>query len=450
MKRRKKIWIKGICVEKLFDLYDYEIPGKEDPKNIEKVLILYGDNGSGKTTILRLIFHLLACERTEGHKTFVAKTKFKRLIMKFSNGFKVVADHKGEKLLGTFVMELWKTEERIASTEFLADAENSIKSGGPNEEENDKFLDTLRNLGLTLYLLGDDRTVRVTNPHKAQRQMYRRRAVEEESTISTWQALAMKSGEELDPEQISVRLLEDSMQRLRGWIRNHVMRGSTRGESNVNVIFSDIIEKIASEQRRGPRKKATRREYLVERINKIEQRNKEFSRFGLTSSFNGKKLMDAIDKASTTKFKSIRPIIVPYLYSHEAKLNALDHIQGIIEKFVNTINSFMVDKSISFHVRGGFKIMSRNKEDLSPRMLSSGERHLLLLFCNAITALDEQSIFIIDEPEISLNIKWQRNLISSLLDCIKDSAVQYVFASHSMQILAQHEDKVVKLVSKKG
>lgn len=109
----------------------------------------------------------------------------------------------------------------------------------------------------------------------------------------------------------------------------------------------------------------------------------------------------------------------------------------------------MVDKSISFHVRLGFKIMSRNREDLSPRMLSSGERHLLLLFCNAITALDDQSIFIIDEPEISLNIKWQRKLITSLLDFVKDSAVQYVFASHSMQILAQHEDKVVKLVSKK-
>ncbi|MBW8039314.1 MAG: ATP-binding protein [Planctomycetes bacterium] len=444
MKRGKKIRIEGIYVEKLFGLYDYEIPGNEDPKNIEKVLILYGDNGSGKTTILRLIFHLLACEYAEGHKTFVSQTKFKRFIMKFSNKYKVVAKRKGDKLLGTFLLELWKAEKRIASTEFLVDAENITKSGSPNEEENNKFLDTLRSLGLTLYLLGDDRTVHVTNPHGAQRQMYRRRAMEERSTVSTWES----SGQELDPEQISIRLLEESMQRLRGWIRNHVMHGSTRGESDVNVIFSDIIENIASEQRRGPRKKATRREYVVERINKIEQRNKEFSKFGLTPSFNGKKLMDAIDKASN-KFKSIRPIIVPYLDSHEAKLNALDDIQCTIEKFVYTINSFMVDKSISFRVRRGFTILSRNREVLSPRMLSSGERHLLLLFCNAITALDEQSIFIIDEPEISLNIKWQRNLITSLLDFVKDSAVQYVFASHSMQILAQHEDKVVKLVSTK-
>lgn len=443
MTRGRKIGIEQISVEKLFGLYDYEIPGNGAVKNIEKILILYGDNGSGKTTILRLIFHLLACERTEGHKTFVAKTKFKRLVMKFSNEYKVVADRKADNLLGTFMMQLWKAEERIASTEFLADAENSVKSGGPNDEENDKFLQALRELDLTLYLLGDDRTVRVTSPHREERQMYRRRVMDEESR-SFW-TLAMRSTEDLDPEQISIRLLEESMQRLRGWIRNRVMRGSTRGESNVNVIFSDIIGKIASEQKRGPRKKATRREYLVERINEIEKRNKEFSKFALTPSFNGQKLLDSISRASSDKFKYIRPIIVPYLDSHEAKLDALDSIQGTIQKFVNTINSFMVDKSISFHARLGFKIMSRNREDLWPRMLSSGERHLLLLFSNAITALGEQSIFIIDEPEISLNVKWQRKLISSLLDCVKDGAVQYVFASHSIEILAEHGDKVVKL-----
>jgi energy-coupling factor transporter ATP-binding protein EcfA2 len=449
MKSSKKIGIVNICVEKLFGLYDYEIPGKEDPKNIERVLILYGDNGSGKTTILRLIFHLLACEYGERHKTFVGQTKFKRLVIKFSNKYKVIADRKGDQLIGTFGMELCKGEKRIASTEFLADADNSIGAGGPNEEENKKFLNTMRNLSLTLYLLGDDRTVNVTNPHKTQRQMYRRRVVEEESDLSDLRTFDIRSVRRLDPEQISIGLLEESIQRLRGWIRNHLIHGSTRGESDVNEIFSDIIEKIASKRKRGPRKKATRREYLVMRIKKIEQRNKEFSRFGLTPSFKGQKLLDAINTATSDKYKSIPPIIIPYLDSFEAKLNALDDVQGSVEKFIGTINSFIVDKSISFNVRKGFKIMSLNREDLSPRMLSSGERHLLLLFCNAITALDEQSIFIIDEPEISLNIKWQRNLISSLLDCAKNSAVQYVFASHSIQILAQHDDKVVKLVSKK-
>jgi len=188
---------------------------------------------------------------------------------------------------------------------------------------------------------------------------------------------------------------------------------------------------------------------LVERIKRIEKRNKDFSKYGLSPSFNGQKLLDAIDKASTDKFKNIRPIIVPYLDSIEAKLDALDEIQVTIERFISTINSFMVDKSVTFSIRRDFNIISRNKQILLPSMLSSGERHLLLLFCNAVTALDEQSIFIIDEPEISLNVKWQRNLITSLVDLARGSSVQYLFASHSFEILAQHRDNVVKLVSKK-
>ncbi len=141
---------------------------------------------------------------------------------------------------------------------------------------------------------------------------------------------------------------------------------------------------------------------------------------------------------------------MPYLDSFEAKLDALDKIYTSLKIFVDTINSFMVDKMIVFNMGRGFKIYSRNKEELSPAMLSSGERHLLLLFCNAIITLKAQSIFIIDEPEISLNIKWQRKLISSLLNLTRNNPIQYIFASHSLEILSQHLDKVVKLENKKS
>jgi hypothetical protein len=275
--------------------------------------------------------------------------------------------------------------------------------------------------------------------------MFRRGVLEEGATVGSWPTVRVGGEERADPEQISIMLLEESMRRLRGWIRNRVMRGATRGESDVNVIFAEIVDKIAGERKKEPRKRAIRREHIVQRIGTIEERNRQFSRFGLTPAFKGERLMGAIEKASSNKFRSIHPIMVPYLDSFEAKLNALDDIQDIIQRFVSTINSFLVDKTVSFHVGRGFKIEARGREELSPGMLSSGERHLLLLFSNALTGLDQQSIFIIDEPEISLNIKWQRKLVSSLIECSREGLVQYVFASHSMEILAQHMDKVVKL-----
>jgi predicted ATP-dependent endonuclease of OLD family len=306
----------------------------------------------------------------------------------------------------------------------------------------------MEKLNLTLYLLADDRTVHVTS---AARQIprYMSPMVAEEEVQSAISSEEPRRWEVIrpDPEQISIRLLEDSIRRLNRWVRNRVMQGSRRGDSDVNVIFSDIIEKFAKSVSSGRRRRATKREDLVNRINAIEQRNREYSSHGLTSPFNGQKLLYAINKASSNKFKSITPIISPYLDGLEARLQALSEIKETVEQLLKTINAFMTNKEVSFNISRarGFQIRSSTREELEPRMLSSGERHLLLLFCNTVTALDTQSIFIIDEPEISLNVKWQRNLINSLLACAKWGRVQYIFASHSVEILSQHMDKVVKL-----
>jgi len=75
--------------------------------------------------------------------------------------------------------------------------------------------------------------------------------------------------------------------------------------------------------------------------------------------------------------------------------------------------------------------------------LSSGEQQLLLLFCNTLVSRARPSIFIIDEPEISLNVKWQRKLVQNLLDVSQGGNTQFIFASHSIELLTQHRDKVV-------
>ena len=42
-----------ITVEKLFGQFTYELPTKDDFSDISNLFILYGDNGSGKTTGIR-------------------------------------------------------------------------------------------------------------------------------------------------------------------------------------------------------------------------------------------------------------------------------------------------------------------------------------------------------------------------------------------------------------
>ena len=57
---------------------------------------------------------------------------------------------------------------------------------------------------------------------------------------------------------------------------------------------------------------------------------------------------------------------------------------------------------------------------------------------------DMPSIFIIDEPELSLNIKWQRKLVHALNALVQGKSNQFLFATHSMEIIPQHRRAVVQ------
>jgi ABC-type sulfate/molybdate transport systems ATPase subunit len=57
---------------------------------------------------------------------------------------------------------------------------------------------------------------------------------------------------------------------------------------------------------------------------------------------------------------------------------------------------------------------------------------------------DRKSVLLIDEPELSLNIKWQRKLIQALRDIVPQKKVQFVFVTHSIEFLSEYVDNVVK------
>jgi len=61
-------------IERLFGRYSYVLPASEF--GIYSPFILYGDNGTGKTTLLKLLFHILSPKQKHGHRRFIAQTPF--------------------------------------------------------------------------------------------------------------------------------------------------------------------------------------------------------------------------------------------------------------------------------------------------------------------------------------------------------------------------------------
>src|SRR3989338_4384843 len=97
---KKTIYITCIDIKNLFGQYNYhlKIP-RYGNNNISKIGIIYGDNGTGKTTILNLLFHLLSTGRKHGHRSAIAKIPFSCFVVTFSNGTKLSAFREGKNLL---------------------------------------------------------------------------------------------------------------------------------------------------------------------------------------------------------------------------------------------------------------------------------------------------------------------------------------------------------------
>ena len=229
--------------------------------------------------------------------------------------------------------------------------------------------------------------------------------------------------------------------------RAQAFKGSNTGQQNVNSIYTDIAKHIADTPESVSDDIQDKVDELIVKLKELSRKSALYAQFGLMSELHVDKMTASMASSPSPESRTIMyNVIRPYVRSIEAQLKALEGVHDLINTFVRNLNKFFAgSKSVSFDLRAGFTILSSTEEPLDFAMLSSGEKQLLLLLCNTLAARDRASILIIDEPEISLNIKWQRRLIQALLDCIKGSNVQLIFATHSIELLAQHKNHVVRL-----
>lgn len=119
--------------------------------------------------------------------------------------------------------------------------------------------------------------------------------------------------------------------------------------------------------------------------------------------------------------------------------------------FERILSDMLVNKSLVFNSRNQPVIKRETsnqwpKADYPPielKSLSSGEKQLFIIFGSALVQEDKDFIFLADEPELSLHIEWQRDLVSNLKELNKNS--QIVFATHSPDIVAQFSDHVIRM-----
>lgn len=115
-------------------------------------------------------------------------------------------------------------------------------------------------------------------------------------------------------------------------------------------------------------------------------------------------------------------------------------------RFVDSVNSFFDEahKKIKVAENGDIKIMIEGtKKTNSIYELSSGEKQLIIIFAHVAfhkkLTPNTAPIFIIDEPELSLHISWQEKFVDALLQANPDT--QFIMATHAPAIIAKVERK---------
>jgi len=416
-----------IEVEQLFGRYSYVLPPSELNLNtIYSPFILYGDNGSGKTTLLKLLFHVLSPQKKHEHHRFIAKTPFASFAVFLADGKHILVNRKAGVLFGAFKLQLFQETKLIAQA--------TVETYSQKLTQLDNFYNKLSNLQLNIFFIGDNRII--------------------ESDLFDGEESDINSLED-DPKIIFQRLLRNeipntdrdsslkrTLQRFEEWVRQQVINGTHQGATNVNSIYEEIAAQIISAD-----KELDSTEELIAKLKNLETRSQPFYHFGLIEALDIQKLINTLQNSRTTQSITWK-VLKPYVESVAARLDALENLKELFSLFVAQLNQFFRDKKVELQVQKGLKITTTDQDqELSPEMLSSGEKQLLLLFCNTLTARDQATIFIIDEPEISLNIKWQRQLIRTLLNLTKNSQVQFMLATHSIELLSQYRGNVVKLLN---
>ncbi len=121
-----------------------------------------------------------------------------------------------------------------------------------------------------------------------------------------------------------------------------------------------------------------------------------------------------------------------------------------INNYLNIVNSFFKDSGKTLFVdEVGHLLVKRPglTKPTSIGALSSGERHIVILFANAMfnkMKNSQNNVLIIDEPELSLHIRWQDKFIDSLLS-VTDKKNQLILATHSPDIVGDYKDNCIAI-----
>ncbi|PFT36091.1 AAA family ATPase [Bacillus cereus] len=421
------------------------INGFKDPlRNVElefsneMISVIFGENGSGKTTLLKIIHSILAKD-----ETLLIRENVREVILYFTEGFV-------QKSIRVFL----ENEDVDGDDETITHYNwKELENSGLNETSSILFG---VNRGMSSRIAIDHYDVyRFISQNVNYRTMFK--------TSSKARIFA---------KELTVFLKEENNYRRKntfldrknlGFNKQHLLIDDINIDTIQEIIFKRYSEaKMISSERVqkalfdtlsfaiNPQSNSVDHNYSIDEENFIDQlsNNKEKLIEALNNTANNGlrnellRILKNNDLREIMAYCSKSDLLSSLLYR---MIQELKEEQNILE----SIN--MLEEIFNNHLSQDKKIVITNDEiyiDLKTSIhslneLSSGERHLLTFLTLFLIEGVKKQFLIIDEPELSLNIKWQREILPLLHQLAPNS--QIIVASHSPSISKKNTNYLVKL-----
>lgn len=415
----------------LFGRYTIEIPFDK------QVNIFIGENGLGKTTILNCIYFVL-----EKKFSRLMNIQFSEIQIKFRKDPKFysisLADIKAYNRGSQNSIFFNYINHDIIKNDFvdgfLHNHDENLSEIKSEIEIDDLAYELSRRIDVPMsyarervYQYFNDKEIIESNKRKADRKnvVQLMKAISENVThriiyLPTYRrieddfATLNLQSEELNKAELLIRFgmsdVQSSIERILKKIRSLAMEGFTEMTGILLKQYVDGVDPIQDMDSIRSKYYEVKEEtvkIVLDRVGeKIEQSYKE-------------KILNLIKSGDIWQYEYF------YLLNFITKLIENYDLQKAyddrIKKFADTCNKYLNDKHFDYNQSTlNLEIhldseRNKDKKVIALTQLSSGEKQIVSLFSKLYLESDERSIIIIDEPELSLSLNWQKMLIPDIM-----------------------------------
>jgi predicted ATP-binding protein involved in virulence len=433
----------SIRVAKLFETFDYSFGLNVE----ERVTLLYGPNGYGKTTILRLIEAL-----SKGNLGLIRNTPFQSVTLTFDNDSELNVVKSGATdgtphSQCTFEIRLNKAPQDIKIWTFdpaKPSTTTVIQQRFPQlrqidvemwEDMSDGEILSTAEIGRRFGLDADPETnseiskwLRHALSAVNVRFIEAQRLMRSAPVMPTQRRINRTSSMEFTSVSNYSRQLASRIQGLLGEYAERSQRLDQSFPTRLLETFQAESETTISDQD------------LANRLSELDKKRSRLREAGLLEK------EDQIAELPTAVKPEVKRVLSVYLNDVTQKLGVFDSTLNRIELMREILDEHFSFKRLVISREHGLQFQTPTGKKLPASSLSSGEQHMLILIYELLFQEDRDSLLLIDEPEISLHISWQLSFLSDLERIAKINQNDVLIATHSPQIIGDRTDLTVDLL----